>query len=196
MDSKKLIFTIGRQNGSGGREVGQALARRLGMKCYDQTVITETAKLAGLTEEQIYEDEEREKKGTLMFYGMPVANPIHQFQFDAIRKIASENENGVFVGRCADYVLKGRENVVNIFIHASREACIKRSAERNGISMSDAGKRVDTKNANRAQYYMRYTGEAWGSVFRYDLCIDTTKITIEQAVDLIVEYCRMVGYDL
>lgn len=195
MDTGHLIITIGRMNGSGGREVGQALAKRLGMKCYDQTVITETAKMAGLTEEQVYDNEEQEKKGTLMFYGMPIANPLYQYQHDAIRRIAQEEGRGVFVGRSADYVLSGRPDTVSVFISASPEECAKRSAKRNNISFEAAMKRTQNKNANRSAYYQRYTGRVWGSAFYYDLCLNTTDISIDDTVDLILDYLHKRGYE-
>lgn len=196
MNTDRLIITIGRMNGSGGREVGQALADRLGMKCFDRTVITETAKKSGLTEEQVYENEEQERKGTLMFYGMPVANPLYQYQHDAIRRIAQSEGRGVFVGRSADYVLSGRPDTISIFISASPEECAMRSAHRNNISFEDAMKRTQNKNANRSAYYQRYTGRVWGSAFYYDLCLNTTHISIEDTVDLIIDYLRKCNYEV
>ena len=100
----------------------------------------------------------------------------------------------VFVGRCADHVLSGRGDVVRIFIHASHEACVERSARRNCISEKEAVARVRQKDHDRAMYYQRYTGKVWGNAQNYDLCIDTTHLTIDQAVDLIIAYAEMAGY--
>ncbi len=196
MDASKLIFTIARTNGSGGREIAGVLAEKLGIASYDSALITETARMAGLTEEQVYEREEKEGKGVFTFYGVPMANPLHQYQFDAIRKLAGEGRACVFVGRCADHVLADREDVISVFIHASHESCTERSARRNGISLKEASVRVEGKNRDRAMYYQRYTGKVWGNAANYDLCIDTSDITVEQAADLIIAYARMKGYSI
>lgn len=194
MVNEKVIFTIGRTNGSGGREIAEALAKRLGVRSYDNLLITETAKAAGITEEQVYEKEEKEGKGLFSFYGISVSNPLHQYQFDAIRRLADNDESCVFVGRCADYVLAHYPDIIKVFIHASHESCVERSAKRNGITPKEAAARVKRKNQERAMYYQRYTGMVWGNAENYDLCIDTTAITIEQATELIISYAEMRGY--
>ncbi len=196
MDESKLIFTIGRTNGSGGREIAAILAKRLGIVSYDTELINETAKMAGISVEDVYKQEEKEGKGAISFYGIPASNPLHQYQFEAIARLADEGKSCVFVGRCADHVLEGRPDVIRVFIHASKESSAKRSAERNGISLRVAEARVETKNRDRAMYYQRYTGKVWGNAANYDLCIDTSDITVEQAADLIIAYARMKGYGL
>lgn len=196
MDASKLIFTIARTNGSGGREIAEVLAEKLGITSYDSALITETAKMAGLTEQQVYDREEKDGKGMFTFYGVPAANPLHQFQLDAIRKLADTGKACVFVGRCADYVLAGREDVISVFIHASHESCVERSAKRNNITPKEASVRIETKNRDRAMYYQRYTGRVWGNAANYDLCIDTSDITVGQAADLIIAYAVMKGYKL
>lgn len=192
--AQKVIFTIGRSNGSGGREIAEALAARLGIRSYDKLLISETAKAAGITEDQVYEKEEKDGKGLFSFYGVPVSNPLHQYQFDAIRRLADNDESCIFVGRCADYLLAHYPDVIRVFIHASHEACVERSAKRNGISLKEAAERVKKKDQERAMYYQRYTGMVWGNAENYDLCIDTTKITIDQVTDLIISYAEMRGY--
>ena len=188
-----MIITIARQNGSGGREIARILSERLGIECYDTALITETARKAGMTVDEVYESEEREGKGRLTFYGIPPANPLHRYQFEAIRELAGKGRSCVFVGRCADHVLEGRGDLIRVFVHASQERCVERSAARNGITGKQAAARVSEKNLERAQYYQRYTGKVWGLAQYYDLCIDTTSITLEQAADLIVEYASMKG---
>ena len=86
--------------------------------------------------------------------------------------------------------------MIRVFIHASKESSAKRSAERNGISLRVAEARVETKNRDRAMYYQRYTGKVWGNAANYDLCIDTSDITVEQAADLIIAYAKMKGYSI
>lgn len=133
-----VIFTIARLNGSGGREIARILSERLGIRSYDKELITETAKAAGITEDEVYAMEERQKKGGFYYYGLPDDNPMHRYQFDAIRALADRGESCVFVGRCSDSVLDGREGLVKVFISASMEKCIERSAQRNGISEKEA----------------------------------------------------------
>jgi cytidylate kinase len=193
MDSGPII-TIARQNGSGGREIAEILAGKLGIRSYDRALISETARLSGLTEEQVYEREERGRKGGMTFYGFSAANPLYELQSEAIRRLAGEDGSCVFVGRCADYVLSGRPDLITVFVHASEEECARRSAGRNGISEGEARRRVAERNRERALYYHRYTGRVWGDAANYDLCVDTTRISLGQAADLIISYSRMRGF--
>ncbi len=189
------IFTIARQNGSGGREVGRVLAERLGIRCYDQEIIAETARIAGMSIEDVKEKEERSDRTSMFFGGIPAPSPVFTSQSEAIRRLAAEG-SCVFVGRCADYVLRDRGDVIRIFIHAPTEARVERSSKRNGISREDAFDRIREKDRERAVYYQRYTGIVWGTVQNYHMSIDTGAIGINNAADLIIEFARMSGYDV
>ena len=127
-----VIVTIGRENGSGGREVGSILAEMMGVKCYDRTLIEETADRAGVSVEDVRSSEERRGRGHLYFGDIPAPNPLFRSQSEVILDLASKGPC-VFVGRCADYVLRDRDDVVNVFITASMEDRIRRSAKRNGM---------------------------------------------------------------
>ena len=169
---RDLTVTIGRQNGSGGREVGKVLADRLGVECYDRTVIEKTADRMGIPVEDAERMEERARTGSNLFFGgIPTANPLFVVQSDVIRSLASKGQC-VFVGRCADYVLDR----------------IRRSADRNGISEKDAYARITSKDRSREEYYLRYTGRRWADSSNYHLTVDTGPIGIEGAVDLILTY--------
>lgn len=191
----ELIITIARQNGSGGREVGQILAKLLGIECYDQEILKKAAEESGISLEDIGKNEERHSKTTKFFGGIPSANPVFTAQSKAISDLA-ENGSCVFVGRCADYVLRDRKDVINVFIKTPIDERVERSSKRNNISEKEAFSRVTDKDRERALYYQRYTGIVWGTVDNYDLSIDTGNIGVENAAKIIVEYARMCGYDI
>lgn len=188
-----LIITIGRQNGSGGREVGKKISEILGIKYYDQEIIAVTANESGLPVDEVAKEEERSKDSPLYFWGVSAPNPVFVAQSKAICDMA-ENGPAVFVGRCADYILRDRKNVVNVFVHAPLEDRMERSAKRNGIPIKEAAKRVQDKDRERAMYYQRYTRQMWGVVTGYHLSVNTGPIGIENAADLVIEYVRMMGY--
>ena len=190
-----LIITIARQNGSGGREVGKILAELLGIRCYDQEILAEAANESGISLQEIEKKEERTSRTNMFFYGISARNPVFVAQSKAIETLAA-NGPCVFVGRCADYVLHDRSDVINVFVKAPMEARVARSSKRNNISEKEAFARVKDKDSERALYYQRYTGIVWGTVENYDLTIDTSVIGVENAAKLIIEYARMAGYKL
>lgn len=191
----ELIITIARQNGSGGREVGKILADMLGVRCYDQEILREAASESGISLNEIERKEERSTKTNMFFGGIPASNPVFTAQSKAIETLAA-NGSCVFVGRCADYVLRDRKDVINVFIKAPIEARVERSSRRNNITEKEAFARVTDKDRERALYYQRYTGIVWGTVENYDLSIDTGTIGVENAARLIIEYAKMCGYDI
>ncbi|MGN0098556.1 MAG: AAA family ATPase [Candidatus Methanomethylophilaceae archaeon] len=190
-----LIITIARQNGSGGREVGKILADLLGIKCYDQEILAEAANESGISLQEIEQKEERTSRTNMFFYGIPAPNPVFVAQSKAIETLAGKG-SCVFVGRCADYVLRDRSDVIKVFVKAPMEARVARSSKRNNISEKEAFARVKDKDNERALYYQRYTGIVWGTVENYDLTVDTSVIGVENTAKLIIEYARMAGYEI
>lgn len=190
-----LIVTIGRQNGSGGREVGRVLADMLGVRCYDREIIEATAEESGMSVEEVERSEERSRRSAVSYWGVPARNPLFDAQSEVIRRLADEGPC-VFVGRCADYVLRDRNDVVNVFVTAPVPNRIKRSAARNGISEKDAYARIKDKDRERAEYYRRYTGKVWGSVSDVHMSVDTGRIGVENAARLIFDYIGMTGIEL
>ncbi|MDO5853272.1 MAG: cytidylate kinase-like family protein [Thermoplasmata archaeon] len=185
---KEVTVTIGRQNGSGGREVGKILAEKMGLPCYDWEIVEETARKYGKTVDEIERTEERARtKSTIYFYGVPSANPVFAQQAEVIREFASRGP-AVFVGRSADYVLSDRKDVVNVFVTAPMADRIKRSAARNGISEKDAYKRIREKDAGRADYYLRFTGRTWGDASNYHITLNSGPIGVEGVADMILDY--------
>lgn len=202
MANTSMVITIGRQYESGGRELGKLLAERLGIPYYDKELLAEAAKDSGICQE-IFEDHDEKPTRSLLFslvtgaqyhngdtgtmyMDMPLNHRIFLAQFDAIRRIASQGPC-VIVGRCADYVLRDRPNVLNVFVKADLESRIERAIAQ-GVEHSRAEDVVRKADKQRASYYNYYATGTWGDVNNYDLCVDTARLGIAGAVDL-VEQC-------
>ncbi len=195
----RSIITVGRQYGSGGRYVAKLLAEKLGIPYYDKELLTEVSRDSGICEEILEEHDEKNTKRFLlsmmsgtpsyadssaMYMDMPLNHRIFLAQFDTIRRIAGEGPC-VFVGRCADYVLRDEPHVLNVFIKASREERIKRVIKYYGVDPMKAEEMMKKADKQRASYYNYYATNTWGDVNNYDLCVDTGALGIEGAVELI-----------
>ena len=198
------IITIGRQFGSGGREIGEKVAEYFDIKCYDKELLSRAAKESGFCEEMIQNHDERPTNSFLYnlvmdtysfgynassFVDMPISHKVFLAQFDTIKKIADEGPC-VIVGRCADYALADYKNVLNLFIHADEEAKIKRLKERFDDVNSDdkAREMMSKKDKQRQSYYNYYSSKKWGRADSYDLCINSTILGIEGTVKFIIQY--------
>lgn len=207
-EKKNIVVTIGRQFGSGGRELGQKLAQRIGAKYYDKELLNEAARRAGMSEDFFHRNDERFPSfinGIFSFaFGYNSANlfagstsisddSIYRAQSDFIHSLAEGDDSCVIVGRTSDYVLRDHPRTVNIFVHAPEDSCVDRIMARDKDSGKSAS-REKTKakarriNKLRANYYNFYTDKLWGDASSYDLTFDTSKMTIDQIVDVIVEY--------
>ena len=192
------IITIGRQYGSGGREIGQKLAEYYGIPFYDKELLKVAAKESGICEEMF---ENYDEKPTTSFlyslvmdpyalgynatsFDMPLNQTVFLAAFDTIKKIA-EKGPCVIVGRCADYALKDYENKLNVFIHAPMAFKKHRINEQYNVPLEktkDAAVKVDKQ---RASYYNYYTSRKWGDLKSYDLTIDSSILGIDGTVELI-----------
>ena len=198
------IITVGRQFGSGGREIGELVAQHFGIKCYDKELLSRAAKESGFCEEMIQNHDERPTNSFLYnlvmdtysfgynassFVDMPISHKVFLAQFDTIKKIADEGPC-VIVGRCADYALSDYDNVLNLFIHADEEAKIKRIRERFADVKSDEQARdmMSKKDKQRQSYYNYYSSKKWGRADSYDLCINSSILGIEGTVNFIIQY--------
>lgn len=196
------IITIGRQYGSGGREVGQKLADIYGIPFYDNELITRAAKESGFAEETFARAEDKATNSLLYslamginvygnqdfgFAGLSLDDRIFLAQSDVIRKVADEGPC-VIVGRCADYVLKERQNVFNIFIQASLDYRLKRAVEKYGVSQKKAGEVILKTDKSRSNYYSYHVGEKWNNLNNYDLVIRSDLSGIDNAVSCICAY--------
>ena len=202
----RFIVTIGRQFGSGGRSIGEKLAKKLGVPFYDKELISIAAKESGMDPEVFAGADEKAANSLLYSLSMgmysfgsgiptmgdlPVNDKLYILQHKIIKEIASR-ENCVIVGRCADYVLRDDPDCVNIFIYANMEFRKEQSVKKHGIEESGAEQIINKTDKNRANYYSFYTGRKWGMTENYDLCIDSSKLSEENIVDLLISYinCR------
>ena len=200
----RTIITIGRQFGSGGREIGEKVAEHFGIKYYDKDLLTRAAKESGYCEEMIQTHDERPTNSFLYnlvmdtysfgynsssFVDMPISHKIFLAQFDTIKKIAEEGPC-VIVGRCADYALADREDVLNIFIYANEASKIRRVMDRfEDIKTQDkALEMLVKKDKQRQSYYNYYSSKKWGKADSYDLCINSDVLGVDGTADLIIQY--------
>ncbi len=196
-----MILTIGRQYGSGGRQIGETVARSLGYKFYDSEILTMAAQKNGYSEGAVSQYDE--KPGSSLIYSLYMSTtanavgdllPLNQklafAQFDAIRTLAADG-NCVFVGRCADYVLKSRKDLVSIFIHACGENRQKRAVEQYGVAAEAAEKVLRRQDKQRRDYYNFFTHRDWGFANNYDLCISSDPLGIEGTASIIAEFIRL-----
>ncbi len=199
---KHMIINVGRQVGAGGQEVGRMLAEDFDAKFYDRELLNLAAKESGFSEKFFKQNDE--KKGFLRgllnvqtphlsggnLYGSNFSQErLFQFQSDAIRKAAQEG-SCVFLGRCADYVLRDFDNVVNVFITASMDFRIQLVSKVKELDAEHARKLIEHVESRRAQYYNYYTGKKWGAAESYDLCIDASILGLEETEKLIAEFIR------
>lgn len=197
-----IIINVGRQLGSGGHDIGRMLALDFQAKYYDKEIMNLAAKESGFSEK--FFEQNDEKKGffkglfnvqTSHFSGGSMyktnfsQESLFQFQSDAIRKAARE-ASCVFVGRCADYVLRDFDNVVNIFVTASLDYRIEQIMNKQHLDRDAARKYIEQKESSRAAYYNYYTGKKWGYAESYDLCIDSSVLGLVETEKLIAQFIR------
>ncbi|MCM1348534.1 MAG: cytidylate kinase-like family protein [Firmicutes bacterium] len=201
-----IVITIGRQFGSGGRELGKKLAERLGFKYYDKELLREAARHAGVSEEFFKRNDERFPSflnGIFSFaFGLNTVNcytgstsisddSLYRAQSDFIHSLA-DKENCIIVGRTADYVLRDHERIVNLFVHAPADTCVRRIMQRDeeNLTADKARQKAQKINKLRANYYNFYTDKTWGAAESYDLALDTSLMPMADIVEVVVEYLR------
>ncbi len=201
--NKKIIVTICREFCSGGKEVGSKLANKLGCECYDKKLISLAAKESGF-KETLFEDVD-EKPTNSFLYSIAMGTPsttglffqnndfltndkLFGIQSEVINKIASE-KSAVIVGRCSDYILRDEKNLIKVYLRADEEFKIKRLLETNkDLDQKHAQNLLHKTDKKRGHYYSYYTGRDWNTASNYDLVINTSKVGIDNAVDLILNY--------
>ena len=196
------VITIGRQYGSGGREIGERLAKAYGIPFYDNELITRAAKESGFAEETFERAEDKATSSLLYslamginvygnqdfgFSGLSLDDRIFLAQSDVIRKVAEEGPC-VIVGRCADYVLREREDVFNVFVRASMEFRLDRAIHSYGIEEKKAADFILKNDKRRGNYYSYHVGEKWTNLNNYDMVICSSHMGIERSVDCICAY--------
>lgn len=198
---KNIIITIGRQFGSGGKSVADALGRKLGIPVYDSELITKAAQDSGFSAELFVERDEKRRFFSLSKIFTNTYsdtedymsdNGLFKMQSDTIRRIA-EQGSAIIVGRCSDYILRDLDNVVDVFLTSPVEVRAERVAERLGISKEKAEELIEKKDSGRAEYYNYYTFGNWGHATTYDICLDSSLLGIEGTADFIIDFARKAG---
>ena len=190
--SKNLVITISREYGSGGRYVGRLIADKLGIKFYDKEFVTKIAQETGLSEEYIESNEQ--KKDSLSnlnngyYFGLNNADELFIKESELIKQIA-DKESCVIIGRCANFILKDKENVIKVFIYSNMKNKIKRATEIYELDKEKAEKEIKRIDKLRANHYKYYTGKDWNDNENYDICINSDALGVEKAADLI---CKIV----
>lgn len=202
---KKKIVTISRQYGSGGRYIGENLAKAMGVPCYDEKLIDMVAKESGFAQSFVAEKGER-MTGSLLFNiasslsfannvfstnnGVTLQDEIYFTQNRIIKELADKGPC-VIVGRCADYILREREDCLNVFIFADNESKIERAEKYFNITREEAPAVLKKKDKARANHYKYYTDQEWGMASNYDLCLNSGLICIEGCVKAIQQVLEL-----
>ena len=204
MAKTNTIITIGRQFGSGGREIGYMVADKLGIKLYDKEMLQRAAQDSGICEELFESHDEKPSNSFLYslvmdtysmgysgstYNDMPINHKIFLAQFDAIKKIANEGPC-ILVGRCADYALEGYPNLLSVFIHADLDARIRRIARIYDLTDAKAKDMIMKTDKKRASYYNYYSNKKWGSAESYHMSLDSSVLGIDgtaEAIEKLVE---------
>ncbi|MCI8511069.1 MAG: cytidylate kinase-like family protein [Lachnospiraceae bacterium] len=207
MEKQKLIITIGRQYGSGGADIGKALGKKLGLHVYDKEILKMTSDESGIRESYFHLADER--AGNKLLYrvvqslipenGAPSlgsdlvsADNLFRFQSAVIRRLAQE-ESCIFIGRCADYVLAGTENMVRVFVYADMEARVKRITEKGYYADDEVHKNIRRIDRERRDYHRYYTGKDWEGLGNYDLMLNSSVIGVAGCVACILDYLKIRG---
>ncbi|MCI5773940.1 MAG: cytidylate kinase-like family protein [Erysipelotrichaceae bacterium] len=190
---KNTIITISREFGSGGRTIGKQVAAKLNIPCYDEELINKIAQESGLDANFIKQTNEQSEQNWLfnafanhLYHGNNIQDYVWLIQCDIITKVANEGPC-VIVGRCADYVLKDKSDLLKVFIHADINQRAKRVVEVYGETDEKPLKRVKEKDKKRAAYYRYYTENDFGEVHNYDVALDSGKIGIDRCVEIIAD---------
>lgn len=201
---EKIVITIARSYGSGGRTLGKLLAEDLGIPCYDRELIRMASDESGINE-ALFGAADEKKKGISLFKGarpyrgkvLPPESDdfvsddnLFNLQAKIIKELA-EKESCIIIGRCADYVLKERDDVVRLFFYAPREDCLKRLRELSGEPEKDLNRKIDNIDKHRTEYYRYYTGHDWNDTRNYDFCLNTASMSYDKLIEVVKAYIKM-----
>lgn len=196
----KYIITIARGFGSGGKTIGKMLSESLGIPYYDKDLIKLASEESGINEALFGKSDEKVKGG---IFGKPkkysgeLAKPnssefvseenLFGYQAEIIKNLADKG-SCIIIGRCADFVLKDRKDVIKVFIWADMPTCIKNANIVCGLSEREAEKQIERTDKERSAYYKAHTGKDWDDVRNYDLCLNTSRLSFEKCVEIIKNY--------
>ena len=201
----KVVITIARQYGSGGRTIGEMLANDMKVHYYDKELMKLASEESGINERLFANADEKVKFTHLLkivknVYTGQLIPPdsedfvsddnLFNYQAKVIKQLAEE-ESCVIVGRCADYVLKDYDNVLSVFIHAPKDYCMEQAAKKVSMSSRDLERYIIRTDRRRAEYYKYHTGREWTDARNYDLCLDSSKLGFERCVEEIKAYMKV-----
>lgn len=200
----KIVITIARSYGSGGKTLGELLAKDLGIPCYDRELIRMASDESGINE-ALFGKADEKKKGRSLFktikpYSGGVLPPessdfvsddnLFNLQAKIIKDLA-EKESCIIIGRCADYVLKDRKDVLRLYFYATEEDCLVRLKNISGEPEKELVKKIHTIDKHRADYYKYYTGNDWNDTRNYDFCLNTGSMSYEKLIDVVKAYIEI-----
>ncbi len=202
---QKVVVTIARQYGSGGKTIGKMLAADLGIPAYSREILKLASEDSGINETLFNQVDEKLKRTPLFrimkqTYNGELIPPesddflsnrnLFNYQAKVIKQLAEE-ESCVIIGRCADYVLQDYPNVVSVFVHADPDFCRKMAIERGAHGVKNVDKFIQQTDKYRADYYEYYTGHAWNDARNYDLCLDSGELGFDKCVEMIKSYIEI-----
>jgi len=194
VSKEQVIISISREYGSGGHEIAVDLGERLGVPCYDRSILRRVADEKGLNVENLKRFEETPHNPlmyrTVRGHNSSPNDAVAQMQFDVIRKMAETGESFVIVGRCSEEILKDMEGftLITVFVTGDEDAKIDRVMKRNNLDEESARKRMLRMNRQRKKYHNRYVNHKWGDSRFYDLIINSSKLGVEGTVTVLEEY--------
>jgi cytidylate kinase len=197
------IITIAREMGSGGRTIGKMLSEDLGIKYYDKDLIKLASEDSGINE-RFFGLVDEKLKGSFLrkggVYKGELLSPDHRdftsdqnlFNFQAkIIKQLADKEPAVIVGRCADFILSGKRDVVKVFVYSNMETAVKNVVDMYGVSEKEAQKIIERTDKERSEYYRHYTGRDWTNAKNYNICLDTSNMDYTKCIEIIKSYLKL-----
>ena len=195
------VITIARSYGTGGRKMGRLLAKELGYEYYDREILRIASDESGISEELFRQADEKQRIPLFRIarevYTGEVIPPdsddfisnenLFRYQAKIIRELAA-TRNCVIVGRCANFILRGRDNVLNVFVTAPVVDCVRRVMETDGLNLEEAEKKIKKIDKRRADYFKYFTGRQWQDAALYDLCLNTGHMSEQKCVDIVRAY--------
>ena len=202
--AQKLAITIGRQFGSGGRDIGVRVGELLGVKVYDKEILTMAAEKRGISPDYLRRVDEKAASSLLYtlamsssLYGarhlgvdVPINDQLFITQTEVIKEIA-EAETAVFIGRCADYVLRDHPHRLSFFVYSDYESRVHRVMERHSCKRSEAEALINKTDKKRVNYYNFYTGKKWGKFENYHMSLDSSLLGVEGTAQMIAQLVKI-----
>ena len=203
---KNIVITIARQYGSGGRTVARMLSEKLGIDYYDKDLLRMVSEESGISADLFAKTDESIKSLSFLkriigeIRGGELLSPDHSsytspenlfnYQAEIIKKLADQ-ESCVIVGRCADYILRDRENVISCFVHAPMPYLLEQASHFQSLDRKNLQKYIEKSDAEKKAYYAYHTGHEWSDAHNYDLCLDSSRLGFEKTAEAIIAYAKV-----